>query len=111
MRRFSSASIAALTAVLFVTAFWSACGGGSSSSTTFSIAKFVFSPTTISLEPGQVLNVTATPYNSTGTIVSATITYSVAAADQQSGGISISPGGSLCAGSWDGTFTLCSVCL
>ncbi len=110
MRRFSSASFAALTAVLLFTAFWSACGGGSSSSSsTFSIASFVFSPTTISLEPGQVLNVTATPYNSSGSIVSATITYSVSAADQQSGGISISPGGSLCAGSWDGTFTLCSV--
>jgi hypothetical protein len=109
MRRFSSASIAALTAVLLFTALWSACGGGSSDSATFTISKFVFSPTIINLEPGQVLTVGATPYNSSGGIVSATVTYSLKDGTQTSSAISISPGGSLCAGQWDATFTLCSV--
>ncbi len=103
MRRFSSASLFVLAAILFFTLFWSACGGGSSNNQ-YAITKFVFSPTLISMEPGQVILLTASPYNSSGSIVSATITYSTS--DATAAGIS--PGGSLCAGQWDATFTICT---
>lgn len=103
MRRFSLASFAAIAAILIFTAFWSACGSGSSSST-FTVTKFVFSPTVISLEPGQVTTVSATPYNSSGSTVSTTVTYTSSDPTHAD----ITQGGTLCAGTWDATFTLCT---
>ena len=107
MRRFSSASFAALTAILFFSTIWSACGGGSNNSQ-YVITSFTFSPGIISLEPGQVITISAQGYNSSGAAVTATVTFSVNPADQAAGAIDISPGGSLCAGSWDKTFTQCT---
>lgn len=104
MRRFSSASLVTLAAVLFLMTLWSACGGGGNSSATNIITKYVFSPTVISLEPGQVVSVTATPYNASGTVVSATVTYT----SSDSTNADISPGGLLCGGHWaDTTYTVC----
>jgi trimeric autotransporter adhesin len=103
MRRFSSASFVAVLVILFFTTFWSSCGGGSSNAT-YVITSFIFSPQIISLEPGQVVTVAATPYNASGTVVSATVTYT--SSDQTNA--AISQGGSLCAGSWDATFTVCT---
>jgi sugar lactone lactonase YvrE len=103
MRRFSSASSVAFAAILFFTAVWSACGGGSSSSAS-AIAQFVFAPTVISLEPGQTVTVTATAYNSAGTVVSATVTYTTSDANNAD----ITQGGVLCAGHWDDTQTVCT---
>ncbi len=103
MRRFSLASSAALAGILLFTALWSACGSGSSSSS-YTVTSFTFSPTLISLEPGQVVTVAATPYNAAGTTVSTTITYTSSDPTHAD----ITQGGSLCAGTWDATFTLCT---
>ncbi len=103
MRRFSLTSSAALITILLFTALWSACGSGSSSST-YTVTSFTFSPTLISLEPGQVATVSATPYNSSGTAVSTTVTFTSSDPTHAD----ITQGGSLCAGTWDATFTLCT---
>ena len=105
MRRFRSASYLGLTAILFFTTLWSACGGGSSSSTTTNaIAKFTFSPTNLSLEPGQVLTVSASALNSSGGVVATSITFT----SSDTANAAISPGGLLCGGSWhDTTYTIC----
>jgi hypothetical protein len=106
MRRFGSVSFVTLTAILLFTALWSACGGGSSSksTTTNAIASFVFSPANISLEPGQVEQVSASALNSNGAVVSTTITYS----SSDTANAAISPGGLLCGGAWhDTTYTVC----
>lgn len=103
MRRFSLTSSAALIIILFFTALWSACGSGSSSNS-FTVTSFTFSPTLISLEPGQVATVAATPYNSSGTAVSTTVTFTSSDPTHAD----ITQGGSLCAGTWDATFTLCT---
>ncbi len=103
MRRFSLASFAAITGILLFTALWSSCGSGSSNST-YTVTKFVFSPTIISLEPGQVVTVAATPYNASGTTVSTTVTYT----SSDPVHADITQGGTLCAGTWDATFTLCT---
>lgn len=109
MRRFSSASLAGLAFILVFTAIWSGCGGGGSNNT-FTITKYVWSPTVISMEPGQVVAVTATPYNASGTVVSATVTYTLTNGNQLGPNLSISPGGTVCAGTWDAaTYTVCTV--
>lgn len=102
MRRFLSGSLF-VTAILALTISWSACGGGSSNSQ-YAITSFTFAPTLISLEPGEVLEVSATPYNSAGTVVTATVTYT----SSDPVHADITEGGALCAGQWDQTQTLCS---
>ena len=104
MRRFSSGSLFGIALILFFTTLWSACGGGSSNNSSFTITKFVFAPSLISLEPGQVATISATPYNSSGTVVSATVTYT----SSDSKNADITQGGSLCAGQWDNTHTVCT---
>ena len=99
MRRFSSGSLLGVALILFFTTFWSACGGSSSNNSAFVITKFVFAPSLISLEPGQVATISATPYNSSGTVVSATVTYTTSDAKNAA----ITQGGSLCAAAQDPT--------
>jgi hypothetical protein len=105
MRRFSSGRLVGVALILFFTTFWSACGGGSGNNSDFTISKFVFAPSLISLEPGQVTSVSATPYNSSGTVINATVTYT----SSDSNSAAITQGGSLCAGHWDdATHTICT---
>lgn len=107
MRRFSSASYVSLAAILFFTVIWSACGGGSGHAS-YTVASFTFTPSPVSLVPGQVATVSATPYNSSGSVISTTVTYSLSDGTQLGKNLSISQGGLLCAGNWDATFTVCT---
>jgi hypothetical protein len=52
--------------------------------------------------------VSATPYNSSGSAVTATVTFTLDGGAQISPAISVSPTGAVCAGSWDATYTLCT---
>ncbi|ABF40221.1 hypothetical protein Acid345_1219 [Candidatus Koribacter versatilis Ellin345] len=105
MRRFFTASYTGLAVIVLFTAFWSGCGGSSSSTTVNQITHFTFSPAIISLEQGQVLQIAAAPLNSDGNVVAATVTYT----SSDTANADISPGGLLCAGTWGGdkTYTIC----
>ncbi len=100
--RFSVVSvlIELLTAVFFLSLL-TACGGSSTS--TPAVATITLSPTTISLNEGDVAGLSATAQNSTGGTIAADITFT----SSNSGIASVSTGGLVCGGVWDANFINC----
>ena len=102
MRRFSAAQgLAALFAVLILIILPS-CSGTSAAIS--SVSQLVLSPTSLSLNTGQVTGITATPQNSSGGAVVADVTYTSSNPNL----VTVSPGGLVCAGVWDSNFINCN---
>jgi len=102
MRRFSVVSaLAAILAATFLSLL-AGCGGGNSTNTT--VATIVLSPTSFSLNEGDVATLSATAENSAGTVVSADITFTSSNANIAT----ISSGGLICGGVWDANIINCN---
>ena len=76
------------------------CGGGSSNKAN-TVASIVLSPTSFSLNSGDVVQISATPENSANTAISANLTYS----SSNSAVVTVSNAGLICAGVWDSLTT------
>src|SRR5258708_38338710 len=83
------------------------CGGGSSSSTPTNpnqVTAVIVSPNSVSLNAGDVLQITAIASNSAGSPVSATFSYS----SSNVGLVTVSPTGLVCGGVWDSASVVCN---
>ncbi len=83
------------------------CGGGSKSSTTTNpnqVTSVTVSPNSVSLNAGDVLQITATAANSAGSPVTATFTFS----SSNVALVTVSPTGLVCGGVWDSAFVVCN---
>jgi len=97
---------------LFLAVVLAGCGGGSSSgggggipADPNKVTSVTVSPTSVSLNAGDVLQVFAAAANSTGGFVSnATFTFS----SSNIGLITVSPSGLVCGGVWDSQFVTCN---
>ncbi|HEV2989523.1 MAG TPA: Ig-like domain-containing protein [Candidatus Angelobacter sp.] len=85
---------------LMVCGVFAGCGGGSSNKAN-TVASIVLSPTSFSLNSGDVVQISATPENSANTAISANLTYS----SSNSAIVTISNAGLICAGVWDSLTT------
>ena len=79
------------------------CGGGSKP-TNNAVTTVVVTPTSLSLNDGDVVQLTATAQNSSGTAVSATFTYS----SSNPSLVTVSSSGLVCGGVWDTSFIVCN---
>lgn len=86
--------------LFFISAILAGCGG-SSSKTTTTLSQIVVSPTSFSLNSGDVVQLTATPENSANTAVLANLTYTSSNANVAT----VSNSGLICAGIWDSLTT------
>ncbi len=102
MRRLSAAQLAAAFGSVLSLMVWAGCSG--TSTPTVNVAKIVMSPSSVSMNVGQVVKITAIPQDSSGATVVADTSYSSSNAAQ----ISVSPSGNLCAGVWDANFITCT---
>ena len=89
--------------ILFLTFILTGCGGGSSSSNQ-TVTQVVLSPSNVSVNAGEVVQLGASAQNSAGNSVSATITYK----SSNSNIASVSTAGEICGGTWDATFIVCN---
>jgi hypothetical protein len=89
--------------VLFITAALAGCGGGGSSANNV-VATVTVSPTSLSLNSGDVAQITATAQNSAKTNVSATFTFN----SSNTSLVTVSSSGVVCAGVWDANFIVCN---
>ena len=104
MRRFSAAQLAAALVSILCLVVWVGCSGTGTSTNNSAVAKIVMSPSTVSMNVGQVFKITGVPQNSSGAVVVADISYSSSNPAQ----MSISPAGYICAGTWDANFITCT---
>ncbi len=102
MRRLSAAQFAAAFVSVLSLMVWAGCSG--TSTPTVNVAKIVMSPSSVSMNVGQVVKITAIPQDSSGATVVADTSYSSSNPTQ----ISVSPSGNLCAGVWDANFITCT---
>jgi hypothetical protein len=79
-----------------------ACGG--STTKTPVPAKIVLSPTTVSLNEGDVSQISAIAQSSTGATIAADITFT----SSNPSIATVSTGGLICAGKWDSSFIVCT---
>ena len=79
------------------------CGGGSSSNNN-AVSTVTVSPTSLSLNAGDVAQITASAQNSSNTTVSANFTFSSSNPNL----ITISNSGLVCGGVWDANFIVCN---
>jgi hypothetical protein len=94
---------------LFLAVFLAGCGGGSKTSGGITtdpnkVTAVTVTPNSISLNAGDVFQITAGAANSTGGFVTATFTYS----SSNIGLITVSPTGLVCGGVWDSGFVVCN---
>ncbi len=86
--------------LLLICLFLAGCGGGSSNKAA-TVTQIVLSPTSLSLNSGDVAQVQAIPENSSNAQVTANITYS----SSNSALVTVSNAGLVCAGVWDSLTT------
>lgn len=102
MRRFSAAQIlAALFAILILSVLPGCSGTGS---TTSGVTQLLLSPTSLSMNTGQVASITATPENSSGGTVIADVTY----ISSNPSLVTVAANGQVCAGIWDSNYISCN---
>lgn len=89
--------------ILLIAIFLAGCGGGSSKPNN-TVTQVIIAPTSLSLNSGEVGQVSATPENSANNAVSATITFN----SSNTSLITVSPAGLVCAGVWDSNFINCN---
>jgi hypothetical protein len=105
MQRFSPVNILfgllSLTLILFL----GGCGGSSSTiNSNNSVVTIVLSATTFSLNEGEVVTLTATPEDSSGTVIAADVTYT----SSNTAVANVSTAGLICGGAWDASFIVCT---
>lgn len=103
MRHFSAAQIAAALVPVLALGLWVGCSGTSSSNTN-PVASITMTPSSVSMNVGQVTKITGVTKNSAGAAVVADVSYTSSNPSQ----ISISPTGNICAGVWDANFIVCT---
>ncbi len=86
--------------LLLICLFLAGCGGGSSNKAA-TVTQIVLSPTSLSLNSGDVAQIQAIPENSSNAQVTANITYS----SSNSAIVTVSNAGLVCAGVWDSLTT------
>ena len=101
MRRFSAARILAALFAVLILSLLPACSG--TSAATSSVTQLILSPTSLSMNTGQVATITATPENSSGSAVVADVSYT----SSNPSLVTVSAGGQVCAGVWDANFINC----
>lgn len=102
MRRYSAAGVlAALVSVIFLS-FMVGCSG--TGSAVAPVTQIVLTPSSLSLNTGQVVQLVATPENSTGGTVVADVSFS----SSNTALVTVSPAGYVCAGIWDSNFIVCN---
>jgi hypothetical protein len=101
MRRL--ALVFSYSALIILTSFWSACGGGSSSTVNVA-ASVVISPASISLSKGELAQASASAQDKDGATVAADFKFASSNEDL----FTVSPGGAVCAGKWDTNFINCT---
>src|SRR5437660_380239 len=92
---------------LFLTFILAGCGGGSSSSSSSSnqkVASVTLSPSTVSVNAGEIVQLTAAALNAAGNAVSTTITFN----SSNSNIASVSTAGEVCGGAWAAKFMVCN---
>lgn len=89
---------------LFLSLILTGCGGGGSSSSSQTVTQVVLTPSTVSVNAGEVFQLSATPENAAGTAVTATVTYQ----SSNSNIAAVSNAGEICGGSWDASFIVCN---
>jgi hypothetical protein len=102
MQLFSAARTVAALFAVFSLGLLINCGGGSSSSNP--VTSLQLTPTNLSLSPGQTFQITAQPKNYAGTNVTADVSYS----SSNTGLVTVTPGGLVCAGVWDPNYITCN---
>ena len=101
MRRFSAAQvIAALFSIVFLS-FLVACSG--TSTTPNAVTQITLTPTSLSLNPGQVVQLAATPKDASGGSIIADVSFS----SSNTSLVTVSAGGYVCGGIWDSNFINC----
>src|SRR5215471_19852709 len=99
MRRFAII----LGFILLITVVLAGCGGGSSS-TKNQISSITLLPTSLSVNAGEVAQISATAQNSSSTTVAATFTFN----SSNTSLVTVSPSGLVCGGIWDTSFIVCN---
>src|SRR5947209_3056548 len=91
---------------LFLTFILAGCGGGSSSSSSSNqkVASVTLSPSTVSVNAGEIVQLSAAALNAAGNAVSTTITFN----SSNSNIASVSTAGEVCGGAWDAKFIVCN---
>ncbi|MEO6120390.1 MAG: hypothetical protein ABIP12_06845 [Terriglobales bacterium] len=93
--------------VLMAVVIMPGCGGGSDSTPTppdNTITAIDTNPVTLSMEFGQVLVLSAVARNAAGETVIQSFTFK----SDNTALVNVSPGGNVCAGTWDATFIVCT---
>jgi len=103
MRRFPVFSVLAAILTAILLSLLAGCGGGGTTANT-AVATIVLSPTSISLNEGDVATLAATAENSAGTIVAADITFT----SSNTNIATVSSGGLVCGGMWDANIINCN---
>ncbi len=101
MQQFSVVRVLAALLTAICLSFLAGCGG--TTTKTPVPAKIVLSPTTVSLNEGDVTAISAIAQDSSGNTIAADITFSSSNANIAT----ISTGGSICGGVWDSSFIVC----
>jgi len=102
MRRYSAAGALAAFFSVLILCVLPGCSG--TSTTTSSVTQLILSPTSLSLNTGQVAAITATPENSSGGAVVADVSYS----SSNTNLVTVTANGQVCAGVWDVNFINCN---
>src|SRR5271157_1546291 len=103
MREFCAARIVAALFSVFILSLLPGCSGTNAANTN-TVSKIVLTPTSLSLNPGQVMQIAATPQRSDGTTVVADVSFS----SSNTNLVTVSASGFVCAGTWDTNFITCS---
>ncbi len=103
MRQFSAAQLLAALISLVLLASIAGCSGGTGVQTPVA-ASITLSPSTLSVNEGQVVTLTATALDSTGTVVAVDYTYS----SSDPALASVSSAGLVCGGQFDSNSIVCS---
>ena len=102
MQRLSPARLLAATAAVLVLISLPGCGGSNSGN--IKVTQVILSPTTISLNEGQVVTLSVVAENSAGTAVAADIGFT----SSNNNIATVSSGGLVCGGIWDANIINCN---
>ncbi len=102
MQQFSVVRVLAALVTAICLSLLAGCGGSSTKTPT--PAKIVLSPTTVSLNEGDVATISAIAEDSSGNPIAADIAFT----SSNPNIATVSTGGSICGGVWDSSFIVCS---